>query len=102
MGIDVGIGLHEVVDPSIQGSLSGGIVDLSVVIAGDREDGRSVLLVGLIELGVVVVVRAGEVDDVAYVIAELRRIARFCQGQATISLGDIGLELAILDTAGVA
>ena len=81
--------------------MHGGIVDLAVVVAGDGEDRRSVSLVGLVKLGVVVVVQAGEVDDVAHVIAEQRGVfSGFREGRHHL-IRDVGLKLAVLNAAGV-
>ena len=102
-GIDVGIGLHEVGDPSVQRGLQGRIVHFPVVIARNRKNRRGIALIRLVELRVVVVVRAGEVHHVANVIAELRRIRAIGAAQGIDhSVGDVGLKFAVLNAAGVA
>ena len=86
--------LHEVVGPAIEGSLHGGIVYFAIVIAGDGQNGDGVGGAGFVELGVVVLMHAGEIDDVAYVIAELGR--RWIGGAELGDhlIGDVGLKLA--------
>jgi len=80
--------------------LSRGIVHLSVVITGNGEDRRGVALVRFIELGIIVVMRAGELNDIADVITEL---SRGCASQSGYHLvGHVRLKFSILDAAGVA
>ena len=47
---------------------------IAVVIAGNRNDGRGVVIVGLVELAVVVGDLPVEVDDIAEVIEETRQL----------------------------
>ncbi len=99
--IDVGLGLHEIGDPPVEGCLRGWIVNLPVMISGNGEDRRGVALVRLIELRIVIIVRSGEVDHVANVIAELRRVCARRSQFLDHLLGHMGLKLGILNPSGI-
>ena len=48
--VNVGMGLHEILHPAVERGLRGGIVDLAVMVAGNRQDRHVVMRVRLVEL----------------------------------------------------
>src|SRR5579871_2042473 len=70
------------------------------MIARNREDRWYVVGVGFIELRIVIVMHAGEIDDVAHMIAELR--SRPVAQALDHLVSDLALKLTVLDAAGIA
>jgi hypothetical protein len=99
--IDVGMRLHEVIDPAVQRGLRRWIIHLAVVIPRDGKDRDLVMGVRLIELRVVVVVCSGVIDHVPDVITELRLTALACVQVFDHLRSDVVLELAVLNAARV-
>ena len=96
------MGLHEIIDPAVERRLRRRVVDLAVMIAGNGKDRHFIVSVRLVELRVIIIVHAGKVDDVADVIAELRRAALAAGQIIDHVLGDIALVFAVLHAAGIA
>ena len=93
--------LHEIVDPAIERGLLLGVVDLAVVIAGNGQYRNIVVRVGLVELSVIIISFAREVDDVADVVAELRLVLG-ADEMIDQLLRNIVLRGAVLYAAGIA
>ena len=101
LGAQVRLRGAEVLDEGRERRRGERVERVAVVVAGDRDDRPRVAGVGLVELRVVLARLAVEVDDVAEVVEERRRLRRALEVAGHVERDDL-LRVSVLDPARVA